>query len=382
MAEYGKLFSSIWTNSDFRKLAAREQQLYCLLISFPTRSLAGVLPLTIKRWANCTEDATEANITEALSALDALRFIVVDWQSEELLVRTFIRNDEVYKQPNLMKACLKDAQKTESTALRQVLQRELLGLPEHRNKELTEIVANKLVETPSEGFPEGISKPSGTLVEVITEKPETLLEPILEGCGVGVTTVSNPPTPTPAASTDTYTEHLHPSGQVSGKRSVSNARERNDSSRQPDRMGRPEMSLTVLAGGKESVPEVPPPDRRANVNSNDPDARAMVAATVPKEILVSGKTAWGLRTHVATLLHNGADPQILERTLRRWVQSSGVYPGDVPHMYAEEVKAAAGPLAPRNAPRLSPVDEKAMSYQRRRQEVEREEAMEIQGELE
>lgn len=196
MADYGKLLSRIWSDTEFRALTAREQQLYFLLLSFPTRNLAGVLPLTLKRWTNCTSDATEKKIIDALQRLHAVRFIIVDWDTEEVLIRTYIRNDEVYRQPNLMKAALKDAQKTESTALRQVLRDELLALPEHRDQQSTATVADALVKTPSEGFAMGSTSPQ----DPQGQPSGGSIVPLFEPHGVGGY-LSNPldaPTPTPA----------------------------------------------------------------------------------------------------------------------------------------------------------------------------------------
>jgi hypothetical protein len=196
MADYGKLFCRIWANEDFRKLSARDQQLYCLLISFPTRNLAGVLPLTIKRWSHCTADSSEKKIADSLNALNDARFIVLDTETEEVLVRTFIRNDEVYKQPNLLKAALKDAKRTESMTLRLVIRQELLALPEHRNQDLTAAAAYNLVETPSEPF----LNPSGRVSEMVLSPQETPNVPLIEPCGVGGYLSSKdapPPTPPP-----------------------------------------------------------------------------------------------------------------------------------------------------------------------------------------
>lgn len=189
MAEYGKLFARIWSDPQFIALDARPQQVYCLLISFSTRNLAGVLPLTLKRWIKCTADAIVDNFTQALITLAANDFIVVDWDTEEVLIRTFIRNDEVYRQPNLMKSALKYARQVESEALRWVLHDELHRLPEHKDHEKTIATANLLVEgltrTPSEGLPEGFGEGF--------PKPQ----------GVGVSYVGN-------QNTSTYNQHLSP----------------------------------------------------------------------------------------------------------------------------------------------------------------------------
>lgn len=189
MAEYGKLLSRIWSDPQFVALDARAQQVFCLLISFSTRNLAGILPLTLKRWVKCTADAVIDNLTQALIVLAANDFIVVDWDTEEVLIRTFIRNDEVYKQPNLMKAALKFALQLESEALRWALHDELKRLPEHRDQDKTEATANLLVKgltrTPSEGLPKGFD------------------EGLPKGSGVGVLYQGN-------QNTSTCNEHLAP----------------------------------------------------------------------------------------------------------------------------------------------------------------------------
>ncbi len=163
MADYGKLLSRIWTDPEFTSLDARSQQVYCLLISYSTRNLAGVLPLTLKRWAKCTKDATVDNLIHAINVLARFQFVVVDWDTEELLVRTYIRNDEVYRQPNLMTAARRFALQVESERLRWVLHEEFLRLPEHKEGEKTAEAAKALVDglepTPTEPIAEPFTEP-------------------------------------------------------------------------------------------------------------------------------------------------------------------------------------------------------------------------------
>ena len=189
MAEYGKLLSRIWSDKHFTSLDAHPQQVYCLLISFSTRNLAGVLPLTLKRWAKATADATADTLTDALCVLSERNFVAVDWDTEEVLIRTYIRNDEVYKQPNLMTAARKFALQIESQGLRWVLHDELLRLPGHKEAEKTEQVANLLVDGLERTLPEPFRKP--------------FTEPIAEGPGVGVSYVGK-------GNTCTYNEHQPP----------------------------------------------------------------------------------------------------------------------------------------------------------------------------
>lgn len=189
MADYGKLLSRIWADPHFIALDARPQQVYCLLISYATRNVAGILPLTLKRWAKCTADATIGTLTQALMVLAANDFIVIDWETEEVLVRTFVRNDEVYKQPNLMKSALKFARQVESEAIRWVLHDELKRLPAHKDQGTTVDTANRLVEGLSRTLSEGLA--------------EGFAEGLPEPPGVGVSYVGK-------GNTSTYTDHPAP----------------------------------------------------------------------------------------------------------------------------------------------------------------------------
>jgi hypothetical protein len=172
VAKYGKLWFRIWSDDDFTALDSRAQQLYFLLISYPTRTYAGVLPMTLNRWARATKDNTIANVTAALKQLAARRFVVVDWDTEEVLLRTFIRNDEVPKQANIMKSALDSAEHIQSPKLRWALYYELLNQPDDKAPHRTEEAANKLVAGLQEPVPEplteGLTEP---LTQPLPEPP-------------------------------------------------------------------------------------------------------------------------------------------------------------------------------------------------------------------
>ena len=145
---YGKLLSNIWTNHDFNALNSQEQQLYMLLLSYPTRNHAGVLPLTLRRWARATAEATPDNVRTALMHLSEARFVVLDWDTEEVLVRTYIKNDQVYRQPKVMKCALREALEIASPILRSALSEELCSLPKHTDEQGTVETVKLLVENP------------------------------------------------------------------------------------------------------------------------------------------------------------------------------------------------------------------------------------------
>src|SRR5699024_11910345 len=53
------------------------------------------------RVAKMRDDATRADIERAGMALQSKRFILIDEETEEVLIRSYIRHDGVLKQPNL-----------------------------------------------------------------------------------------------------------------------------------------------------------------------------------------------------------------------------------------------------------------------------------------
>ena len=44
-----------------------------------------------------------------LAVLEAARFVLVDENTEEVLVRTFMRNDKVYRQPNVFQSVVEQS---------------------------------------------------------------------------------------------------------------------------------------------------------------------------------------------------------------------------------------------------------------------------------
>ncbi len=287
MADYGKLLSRIWADPHFIALSARSQQVYCLLLSYSTRNAAGVLPLTLKRWAKCTADATIDLLTDALIDLAANDFIVIDWDTEEVLIRTFIRNDEVYRQPNLMKSARKFALQTESVALRWTLHDELKRLPEHANENDTTEVINKLVE--------GLSRP---VAEPIAEPiADGLLEPIAQGCGVGEGYVG---------------KGVHP------------------------------LPLRKPSPSPAAAPLPEPLDAIAATSGAE-----LVRRIIPSEHPAAVQTA--LRHRASELVNTGTPAADVEAALRLWLTKPNLGPNVLPSLVSEVLKSRQMPNAPNGA---------------------------------
>lgn len=126
---FGRLLSTIWDDEDFLALDDGDQRLYAFLLSQRNLNHAGLLPVTLRKWARKARNSTVARLTEQLTSLEKARFVVLDPETEELLVRTLVRNDNVYKQPRVMGAMVSDAREIESPRLRAVLLAEMDRIP-------------------------------------------------------------------------------------------------------------------------------------------------------------------------------------------------------------------------------------------------------------
>lgn len=126
---HGRILTSIWEDDDFLALDEREQRLYLFLISQPNLNHAGLLDLTLRRWSRKARGLTSAEVEKLLQALEAARFIVMDDDTEELLIRSFVRNDGVWKQPKVMGAMVAGAMEISSKVLRRAMLAEMGRIP-------------------------------------------------------------------------------------------------------------------------------------------------------------------------------------------------------------------------------------------------------------
>lgn len=125
---YAQIFTAIWRDPDFVTLSRPRQQAYFLLVTQPNISAAGALPLTVRRWAKLSADTTTAELLADIEHLHRVGMVVVDEDTEELLVRSFVRHDNGYRNPRRQPSIRDAAADIESPALRRVLARELVRL--------------------------------------------------------------------------------------------------------------------------------------------------------------------------------------------------------------------------------------------------------------
>lgn len=134
---YSQIMCAIWDEDDFLELSEAAQRAYFLLVTQKDISAAGVLHMWIPRWVAMSRTATEESLKAALHELKVARYIVPDWITGELLVRTFVKWDGGYKNSKRKPLIIREALGVRSTEIKQVLRSEFEkigldapGLPE------------------------------------------------------------------------------------------------------------------------------------------------------------------------------------------------------------------------------------------------------------
>lgn len=139
--DHARLKTAIWFDEDWRHLSPEAQRVYMLALSQADMTYAGVVPWRPRRWAELAKKTTAAGIKRAVAELEAAGYVVTDEQSEELLVRTFIRHDRVLGVPNVTRSMVRAYRSIVSHHLRDCVLAELArdylattGDPENRDK--------------------------------------------------------------------------------------------------------------------------------------------------------------------------------------------------------------------------------------------------------
>jgi hypothetical protein len=127
--DFAPLFRSIWSDADFRALPVDAQHIYMMLMSHPDRNAAGVLPLMVRKWTRLARDLSVDRLEAALTELDGRGFIVLDDETDEVLVRSHIRRTKVYRHIRLLVNALREVTEVDSSRVRLVLLQELARLP-------------------------------------------------------------------------------------------------------------------------------------------------------------------------------------------------------------------------------------------------------------
>jgi hypothetical protein len=318
---HGRVLTSIWDDADFLALTEREQRLYLFLISQPNLNHAGLLDLTLRRWSRKAHGLTSDGLEELLQSLEKARFIVMDDDTEELLIRSFVRNDGVWKQPKVMGAMVSGAMEISSWKLRHALLAEVDRIPLH--------------ELSDEPGARGVSI-RAQVAEHIESLRNAFGTPPPNPSGTGTATPSGTPSGTPS---DTPAE--------GGRKASTRAHAPASRAHSPAPAPAPApIPSPVEEGAAETGGQV-----ELVVVEDSDFVGATEAATVSAQTIVGewidrcakrppSQTIGQTSKQIKKLLDDGIDPDDIRRGLAKWM-AKGSAPSAIPSFVNEAMNAAS-----------------------------------------
>lgn len=126
--EHTKMNRDIWSSDEFLDLSRNAQHLYFVLWTHPKRSFCGSVDWHPGRLAAFASDLTTDLVIESAIELARNLFVAVDLDTEEALVRSWIKHDGLYRQPNMAVAMAKDRAGLASRGLRGIVVHEVAKL--------------------------------------------------------------------------------------------------------------------------------------------------------------------------------------------------------------------------------------------------------------
>lgn len=119
---YARIGTTIWDDPDFLALTPGAQRCYLFLLSQRDLPLTGVL-VRRSRWLRSA--AGFDTLDDDLAELDDRGFVLVDDDTDEVLIRTFMRHDGVLANPKLRKGARARVDAIHSPRLRAVVEQQL-----------------------------------------------------------------------------------------------------------------------------------------------------------------------------------------------------------------------------------------------------------------
>ena len=169
--------------------------MYGFLISQDDIAHSGIIPWIPQRWAKLLGEPVE-DVLAWLKELEETRYVITDEEVGELLVRSLIRRDDIWKQPNVFKAAAASAKNSKSPRIKAALYTEIKRLTLTGTNRETHALREDLLShlepfanpspNPPEGFPRGSgdrsARDSGTPGEPLaTPSGRDVPEPVGHG---------------------------------------------------------------------------------------------------------------------------------------------------------------------------------------------------------
>ena len=122
---YANIYLTIWTDPDFRGLPADAQWLYFTMLTHETLNYCGVMDWRPARLAAMCDDMSIERVENAAWELGQRRMVCVDPDTEEALVRSFVRHDGVLRSPNTAKGMVREFGGVASLKIMELVAREV-----------------------------------------------------------------------------------------------------------------------------------------------------------------------------------------------------------------------------------------------------------------
>lgn len=106
--DYAQIRQDMWSDDRWRNLTPAAQWLYMLLLSDPRLSYAGVTDWHPGKLAQRARECTGRDVLIAGAELADEFFIVVDEETEEVMVRSYLKHDPLMRNPRLAVTMAKD----------------------------------------------------------------------------------------------------------------------------------------------------------------------------------------------------------------------------------------------------------------------------------
>jgi hypothetical protein len=243
--EYARIRVSSFDDPDVEALSIEAQWLYYkVLLPHPALSSCGVMDWRPKHLVRKATNASRVKILAAAAELERARFLMFDLETEQVLLRSYVRSDELLKNPKMAGAVVKAYQSVASRELQAALVTEFKRVREenpdysswsHKDTaaDLSRILTRPDLQTVgyTNAFSDQIDYPNTDVnaVEITNPSPVGNTYPEADVETVPGPDVDSPSISAPIPSTSTYTRSQHHSGgRLTGERHLGAASEADD----------------------------------------------------------------------------------------------------------------------------------------------------------
>lgn len=99
--DHARINLGIWGDDDFRDLTPPEQHLYFVLWTSPTLTYCGAGDWHPGRLAQLAGNWTRSSVEQAAAGLSRKLFLLIDADTDEYLLRSWIKHDGLWRTPNM-----------------------------------------------------------------------------------------------------------------------------------------------------------------------------------------------------------------------------------------------------------------------------------------